>query len=225
MSSAAIPAFLLARRVTGSRWPAYLLAVVSVAMPWIVYSTVLADRGRRPIRCSSGRCFAMHRSITSPRWSNDLVALLVIALAFFARTQFALLAGRSAARRRRGRPRSAERRLLADPHGRGAARRPSAATSSLVCFYVPLVLAASRLPHDGGRPQPSSASTAARPRPRSRPPRHAGASDGPRRRPRLRDGDPAVRRRHGLAARRRRAALGGDADARVRLRRDRRRCW
>ena len=46
-----------------------------------------------PTRCSSGRCSAIHRSITSPRWSNDLVALVVIVLAFFARTQFALLAG------------------------------------------------------------------------------------------------------------------------------------
>ncbi len=115
MSSAAIPAFLLARRVTGKRWPAYLLAVVSVAMPWIVYSTVLATEViAYPLFLWA--MLAMHRSITSPRWSNDLVALVVIALAFFARTQFALLAGVLPLARRRGRPRSAERRLLASPH-------------------------------------------------------------------------------------------------------------
>ena len=41
MSSACIPAFLLARRVTGRRWPAYALALVTVCTPWIVYATTL----------------------------------------------------------------------------------------------------------------------------------------------------------------------------------------
>src|SRR5438128_794358 len=41
MSSACIPAFLLARRVTGRRWPAYALAALTVCVPWIQYSTVL----------------------------------------------------------------------------------------------------------------------------------------------------------------------------------------
>ena len=70
MSSAAVPAFLLARRVTGKRWPAYLLAVVSVAMPWIVYSTVLATEViAYPLFLWA--MLAMHRSITSPRWSRN----------------------------------------------------------------------------------------------------------------------------------------------------------
>src|SRR5437867_7932671 len=35
MSSACIPAFLLARRATGRSWAAYLLALLSVTIPWI----------------------------------------------------------------------------------------------------------------------------------------------------------------------------------------------
>jgi hypothetical protein len=139
MSSAAIPAFLLARRVTGKRWPAYLLAVVSVAMPWIVYSTVLATEVLAyPLFLWA--LLAIHRSITSPRWSNDLVALVAIVLAFFARTQFALLAGVY--------PLAVVAAALGAP-GEGSWRRRSVAALAgsvrahitLVCFYVPLLAA------------------------------------------------------------------------------------
>ena len=41
MSSAAIPAYLLARRVTGSRWLPYVVAVATVTVPWIVLSSFL----------------------------------------------------------------------------------------------------------------------------------------------------------------------------------------
>src|SRR5262245_27713365 len=41
MSSACIPAFLLARRVTGRRLVAYALAVLTVCLPWIVLSSFL----------------------------------------------------------------------------------------------------------------------------------------------------------------------------------------
>jgi hypothetical protein len=90
MSSAAIPAFLLAKRVTGRRWPAYLLAVVVVCTPWILYSTVLlTEVAAYP--AFAWALFLMHRTLVAPSWGNDLLALLGIALAFFARTQLGLL--------------------------------------------------------------------------------------------------------------------------------------
>ena len=65
MTSAAIPAFLLGRRVTGRRWAAYLLALLAVCTPWIVYSTVvLTDVVAYPAflwrsTCSTGRGVAV----------------------------------------------------------------------------------------------------------------------------------------------------------------------
>ncbi len=140
MSSAAIPAFLLAKRVTGKRWPAYLLAVVSVAMPWIIYSTVLATEVLAyPLFLWA--MFAIHRSITKPRWSNDLLALVVIVLAFFARTQFALLAGilpLAVVAAEVGAPREGSWHTRAGAALTDTVRRHL----TLVCFYVPLLLAA-----------------------------------------------------------------------------------
>ncbi len=90
MSSAAIPAFLLARRVTGRRWPAYLLALVAVCTPWLIYSTaVLTEVAAYP--AFLWVAFAMHRTIANPSKRNDVLALVTLAAAFFARTQFSLL--------------------------------------------------------------------------------------------------------------------------------------
>src|SRR3954454_10967529 len=41
MSSPSIPAFFLARRVTGRAWAAYLVAALAVCTPWIFYSSFL----------------------------------------------------------------------------------------------------------------------------------------------------------------------------------------
>ena len=41
MSSACIPAFLLARRVTGRHWAAYVVAVLTLLTPWLVYAPFL----------------------------------------------------------------------------------------------------------------------------------------------------------------------------------------
>lgn len=90
MSSAAIPAFLLARRVTGRRWPAYLLAVVAVATPWLIYSTaVLTESAAYPAFLWA--VYAMHRTLVAPSRRSDALAVVTLALAFFARTQFSLL--------------------------------------------------------------------------------------------------------------------------------------
>ena len=92
MSSACIPAFLLARRVTGRRWPAYALAFVTVCMPWIVYATtLLTEVVGYPAFVWA--LLAIHATIASPSRRNDALAVLALAVAFFARQQLLVLAG------------------------------------------------------------------------------------------------------------------------------------
>jgi hypothetical protein len=91
MSSACIPAFLLARRVTGERWVAYLVALVTVCVPWIVLTTtLLTEVAAYPAFLWA--FLAIQAALTSPSWRRDAVALLALALAVLARTQFVLLA-------------------------------------------------------------------------------------------------------------------------------------
>ncbi len=85
MSSACIPAFLLARRVLRVRWAAYLVAVLTVAIPWVVYAAMLMTE----VVAYPAFLWAtllMHRSVSAPSRRNDLLALAGIALAFLART-------------------------------------------------------------------------------------------------------------------------------------------
>ena len=92
MSSACIPAFLLARRVTGRRDIAYLVAFISVVTPWAIYTTtLLTEVTAYPVFLWA--VLAMQRTLVAPSRRSDLVALLAVALAFFARTQFLLLVG------------------------------------------------------------------------------------------------------------------------------------
>jgi hypothetical protein len=90
MSSACIPVFLLTRRVTERRWAAYLLALVTVCTPWIVYTTTLLTEVAG-FPAFMWAILGMHRAATRPSWRNDLLALLGVAVAFFARTQFVSL--------------------------------------------------------------------------------------------------------------------------------------
>jgi len=90
MSSACIPAFLLARRVTGRRLLAYALALLTVCLPWIVLSSfLLTEVVGYPAFLWA--VLAMQAAIASPSRRNDVLALLAIGLAVFARTQFELL--------------------------------------------------------------------------------------------------------------------------------------
>jgi hypothetical protein len=92
MTSACIPAFLLARRVTGRRSVAYLLAILSVTIPWLIYSPfLLTEVVAYPVVLWA--LFTFQSAIASPSTRNDLFALLGIILAFLARTQFVVLAG------------------------------------------------------------------------------------------------------------------------------------
>ena len=88
MTSACIPAFLLARRVTGRTWVGWLLAVASLTIPWLIYSSfLLTEVVAYPVFLWT--FLAMHRAVARPsRWA-DLFALLALATAFLARTEFA----------------------------------------------------------------------------------------------------------------------------------------
>jgi hypothetical protein len=90
MSSACIPAFLLARRVTRRTAIAYLAAALAVWMPWILYSSfLLTEVAAYPafLWC----VLALQRALSEPSTGNDALAVLGLALAYFARTQLALL--------------------------------------------------------------------------------------------------------------------------------------
>ena len=92
MTSACIPAFFLARRVTGRRSAAYLLAVLSVTIPWLIYAPfLLTEVVAYPAFLWA--LLAFQSAIASPSHRNDVFALLGVALAFLARTQFVSLAG------------------------------------------------------------------------------------------------------------------------------------
>jgi Dolichyl-phosphate-mannose-protein mannosyltransferase len=91
MSSACIPAFLLARRVTGKRWAAYLIAFAAVCTPWMIYTTtLLTEVAAYPAFLWA--VLGMERALSSPSVRNDALCLCGLLLAFLARTQFILLA-------------------------------------------------------------------------------------------------------------------------------------
>ncbi len=127
MTSAAIPAFLLARRVTGRRWPAYLTALLAACTPWLVYSTVLlTEVAAYPMFLWA--ILAMHRAITDPSPRSDLLLVLALSAAFLARTQFGLLLAVLPA-------------ALVLHHLRSGLREALRGHVVLVCLYVPLLVA------------------------------------------------------------------------------------
>ncbi|HVG66988.1 MAG TPA: glycosyltransferase family 39 protein, partial [Gaiellales bacterium] len=91
MASTCIPAYLLARDVTGNRWAARLVALLTITVPWMAMGTmVLTEVAAYPAFVWSA--WAMYRAIAAPSLGRDVVALAGLALAFLARTQFLLLA-------------------------------------------------------------------------------------------------------------------------------------
>jgi hypothetical protein len=90
MTSACIPAFLLARRVTGRRWAAFLAATLAVAMPWILYSAMLmTEVASYP--ASLWALLALQRATVAPSRRNDVIALAGLAIAYFARAELLVL--------------------------------------------------------------------------------------------------------------------------------------
>jgi hypothetical protein len=107
MSSAAIPAYLLTRRVTRSLWLPLVVAIATVAVPWITLSSfLLTEVAAYP--AFAWALLAAQAAISKPSIRNDVLAVAGIALAVLARTQFYALAavlpiallGRAAVERR-----------------------------------------------------------------------------------------------------------------------------
>jgi len=91
MSSAAVPAYLLARRVAGPVWAASLAALLSVAVPWIVLSSfLLTEVAAYPAFLWA--MLAFQAATVAPSARNDVLAATGLVLAVVARTQFAVLA-------------------------------------------------------------------------------------------------------------------------------------
>jgi hypothetical protein len=90
MSSACIPAYLLARRVTHRAWPAVFVAVLSVAVPWMIYSTMLlTEVVAYPVFLWT--LLALQSAVVRPSPRNDVLLVGALGLAFGARTQFVCL--------------------------------------------------------------------------------------------------------------------------------------
>ncbi|HWJ33321.1 MAG TPA: glycosyltransferase family 39 protein [Gaiellaceae bacterium] len=91
MLSAAIPAYLLARRVTCDTRASLFAALLTAIVPWIVLSSfLLTEVAAYPAFLWA--LLAFHVALTEPRPRHDLVAVSALVVAVVARTQFAVLA-------------------------------------------------------------------------------------------------------------------------------------
>ena len=91
LPSAAWPAFLLGRSVTGSRAAALAAAILTAFTPWLVLtSTLLTENAAYPAFVWA--IYLCHRTLAAPSPRNDAFALAGLMLAFFARTQLLVLA-------------------------------------------------------------------------------------------------------------------------------------
>lgn len=91
LASAALPAYLLARSVSGSRGAGYAAAALTAFTPFLVLSaTLLTENAAYP--AFAWAVLACHRAIARPSPRNDAMALAGLLLAFLARTQLSVLA-------------------------------------------------------------------------------------------------------------------------------------
>ncbi|HEU4656836.1 MAG TPA: hypothetical protein VFR97_04905 [Capillimicrobium sp.] len=93
MASAAIPAYLLTRRVipSASRIGAYLVAFLTVAIPWMAAaSTMMTEVAAYPAFLWG--VLAVQHAVARPSPRGDVIGLLGVGLAFSARPQLAVLA-------------------------------------------------------------------------------------------------------------------------------------
>jgi hypothetical protein len=89
-ASAAIPIYLLARRVVPPEC-ALVVAALSVAIPWAVNTaTVMSESAAYP--AFAWAVLACHLALSEPSPRHDLLAIGGLALAFFTRPQFLVLA-------------------------------------------------------------------------------------------------------------------------------------
>src|SRR5438094_4975395 len=88
--SACIPAYLLVRRVSGRAAAAWLVAVATLCVPWLVLSSfLLTEVAAYPAFLWA--VYALQVASDAPSSRHDGLALLGIAVAVLARTQFVLL--------------------------------------------------------------------------------------------------------------------------------------
>jgi 4-amino-4-deoxy-L-arabinose transferase-like glycosyltransferase len=91
LASAAVPAFLLARSVTGRTDAGYAAAVLTTVTPWLVLSsTLLTENAAYPAFTWS--VLLCQQALARPSPRRDLLALVGLALAFIARTQLVVVA-------------------------------------------------------------------------------------------------------------------------------------
>ena len=90
MSSASIPAFLLAFRVTRNVRLSYVVAFLSICLPWITLSSFLMTEVLA-YPAFLWAMLAVHHAIVSRTPRADALMVVAIAVAVLARTQFAIL--------------------------------------------------------------------------------------------------------------------------------------
>jgi hypothetical protein len=91
ITSAALPTYLLALRVTRNLWAAALATALTVAVPWLVLASFLLT-GTVAYPAFVWALLAFHVTITSPSKRHDTLAALALVVAVTARTQFIVLA-------------------------------------------------------------------------------------------------------------------------------------
>jgi hypothetical protein len=92
ITSAFVPAYLLAVRVTRRVWAGYLVGFLSVCVPWVVLGGFLLTEVVA-LPAFLWAVLAIQHTLVRPSPRADVLALAGIALAFTARTQFVLLLG------------------------------------------------------------------------------------------------------------------------------------
>ena len=89
MSSAAVPAYLLTRRVTQSVRLSYVVAALTICIPWIAISSFLmTEVVAYPVFVWAA--LALHHALVAPRPRHDALLLFALGVAILARTQFAV---------------------------------------------------------------------------------------------------------------------------------------
>lgn len=92
MASAAIPAYLLVRSLALPRLAGYVVAALTVSVPWLGMSMLLwTEAAAYPAFLWA--ILGIHRATIAPSGRNDVLALAGLALAFIGRTQFIFLVG------------------------------------------------------------------------------------------------------------------------------------
>ena len=90
IASAAIPVYLLARRIGVGRLVAIWVGALSVAVPWVALASfLLTEVVAYPAFCWA--LLALTHAVARKSWRTDLLALVVIGVAVLARTQFVVL--------------------------------------------------------------------------------------------------------------------------------------